>query len=65
MNSALYLLSQHQILGTGNLSQDSAPVYTNIDISPEKAAQSAQRNQSFCVTASDWSQIHQHDLASK
>ena len=35
--------------------QDSAPVYINIDISPEMAAQSAQRNQAFCVTASDWS----------
>ena len=38
-------------------SQDSAPVCINIDISPEMAAQSAQRNQAFCVTASDWSPI--------
>ena len=48
------LLSQRQILGTGNLPQDSAPVCINIDISPEMAAQSSQRNQAFCVTASDW-----------
>ena len=51
------LLSQRQILGTGNISQDSAPVCINIDIFPEMAAQSAQRNQAFCVTASDWSPI--------
>ena len=37
------LLSQWQILGTGNLPQDSAPVCINIDISPEMAAQSAQQ----------------------
>ena len=36
------LLSQQQILGTGNLPQDSALVWNNIDISPEMAAQSAQ-----------------------
>ena len=48
------LLSQRQILGTGNLPQDSAPVCINIDISPEMAAQSTQRNQAFCVTSSDW-----------
>ena len=42
-------------------SQDSAPVCINTDISPEMAAQSAQRSQAFCVTAS----LHQHDLASK
>ena len=30
----------------------------NIDISLEMAAQSVQRNQAFCVTASDWSPIH-------
>ena len=53
----IMLLSQRQILGTGNLPQDSAPVCINIDISPEMAAQSAQRNQAFCVTASDWSPI--------
>ena len=52
-----HLLSQRQILGTGNLSQDSALVCINIDISPEMAAQSAQRNQAFCVTESDWSPI--------
>ena len=51
------ILSQRQILGTGNLPQDSAPVCINIDISPEMAAQSAQRKQAFCVTASDWSPI--------
>ena len=51
------ILSQRQILGTGNLPQDSAPVCINIDISPEMAAQSAQRNHAFCVTASDWSPI--------
>ena len=34
--------SQRQILDTGNLSQDSAPVCINIDISPEMAAQGAQ-----------------------
>ena len=51
------LLSQRQILGTGNLPQDSAPVCINFDISPEMAAQSAQQNQAFCVTASDWPQI--------
>ena len=56
-STSLYLLSQQQILGTGNLPQDSAPVCINIDISPEMAAQSAQRNQAFCVTASDWSPI--------
>ena len=54
MAIALRLLSQWQILGTGNLPQDSAPVCINIDISPEMAAQSAQRNQAFYVTASDW-----------
>ena len=47
------LLSQRQILGTGNLPQDSGPVCINIDISPEMAAQSMQRNHAFCVTASD------------
>ena len=36
------LLSQRQILGTGKIPQDSAPVCINIDISPEMAAQSAQ-----------------------
>ena len=51
------ILSQRQILGTGNLLQDSAPVCIIIDISPEMAAQSAQRNQAFCVTASHWSPI--------
>ena len=51
------VLSKRQILGTGNLPQDSAPVCINIDISPEMAAQSTQRNQAFCVTASDWSPI--------
>ena len=51
------VLSQQQILGTGNLPQDSTPVCINIDISPEMAAQRAQRNQAFCVTASDWSLI--------
>ena len=51
------LPSQRQILGTGNLPQDSAPICINIDIFPEMAAQSAQRNQAFCVTASDWSPI--------
>ena len=57
------LLSQRQILGTGNLPQDSAPVRINIDISPEMTAQRAQRNQAFCVTASDWSQFlaNQHE----
>ena len=39
------------------LPQDSAPVCINIDISPEMAAQSAQQNQAFCVTASDWSTV--------
>ena len=53
----LHLLSQRQILGTGNIPQDSAPVCINIDISPEMAAQSVQRNQAFCVTTSDWSPI--------
>ena len=38
--------SQRQILGRGNLPQDSAPVCINIGI-----------NQAFCVTASDWSPI--------
>ena len=51
------LLSQGQILGTGNLPQDFAPVCINIDISPEMAAQRGKRNQAFCVTASDWSPI--------
>ena len=41
----MHILSQRQILGTGNLPQDSAPVCINIDISPEMAEQSAQRNQ--------------------
>ena len=40
-----------------NLPQDSAPVCIIIDISPEMAAQSVQRNQAFHVTASDWSSI--------
>ena len=56
-NTNLQLLSQRQILGTGNLPQDSAPVCINIDISSEMAAHSAQRNQAFCVTASNWSPI--------
>ena len=51
------LLYQRQILGTGNLPQDSAPVCINIDISLEISAQRVQRNQAFCVTASDWSPI--------
>ena len=34
-----------------------SPVCINIDISPEMAAQSVQRNQAFCVTASDWSPV--------
>ena len=51
------LLSQGQILGTGNLPQDSAPVCINIDIFSEMAAHSVQRSQAFCVTASDWSPI--------
>ena len=38
-------------------SPDSALVCINIDISPKMAAQSAQRNQAFCVTSSDWSPI--------
>ena len=42
---------------TGNLPKDSALVCINIDISPEMAAQSTQRNQAFCVTASHWSPI--------
>ena len=33
------VLSQRQILGTGNLPQDPAPVCINIDISPEMAEQ--------------------------
>ena len=49
--TCLPLLSHRQILGTGNLPQDSAPVC----ILTER-----QRNQAFCVTAADWS--HDHDL---
>ena len=45
--TASTLLSQQQILGTGNLPQDSAPVCINNDISPEMAAQSTQRNKHF------------------
>ena len=41
------LLSQRQILGTGNLPQDSALVCINIDISLEMAAQSAQKKPSI------------------
>ena len=41
-DAVLYLLSQRQILGRGNLPQDSAPICINIDISPEMAAQKAQ-----------------------
>ena len=52
-----HVISQRQILSTGNLPQDSALVCINIDISPEMAAQSVQRNQAFCVTTSDWSPI--------
>ena len=55
--SLFQLLSQRQILGTENLPQDFALVCINIDISPEMAAQSAQRNQAFCITAFDWSPI--------
>ena len=55
--TSVLVLSQRQILSTGNLPQDSAPVCINTDISPEMAAQSVQRNQAFCVTASDWSPI--------
>ena len=51
------LHSQRQILGAGNLPQDSAPVCINIDNSPEMAAHSVQINEAFCDTASDWS-IH-------
>ena len=51
------LLFQRQILGTGNFPHDSAPVCINIDICPEIAAKSVQRNQAFCVTASDWPPI--------
>ena len=54
---SIYILSQRQILDKGNLPQDSAPVCNNIDISQEMAAQSAQRNQAFRVTASDWSPV--------
>ena len=43
--------------GTGNLPQDTALVCINIDISPEMAHKSPQRNQAFCVTTSDWSPI--------
>ena len=43
----LPILSQRQILGTGNLPQDSALVCINIDISPEMAAQSAQQTKHF------------------
>ena len=57
LSATAEILSQQQILGTGNLPQDSAPVCINIDISPEMATQSAQRNQAFCATASDWSPI--------
>ena len=57
IHTSLLVLSQWQILGTGKLPQDSALVCINIDISPEMAAQSAQRNQAFCVTASAWSPI--------
>ena len=57
MLTTYFLLSRRQILGTGNHPQDSAPVCINIDISPEMAAQNAQRNQAFCVTASAWSPI--------
>ena len=59
------LLSQRQILGTGNLPQDSAPVCINIDISPEMAAQSVQRNQTFVSRHRIGPQLHQLDLASK
>ena len=52
MGSPLGLLSHRQILGTGNLPQDSAPVCINID--------GALTKQAFCVTAADWS--HDHDL---
>ena len=55
--SGTIILSQRQILSTGNLPQDSAPVCIIIDISPEMAAHSAQRNQAFRVTASDWAPI--------
>ena len=41
------ILSQRQILCTGNLPQDSAPVCINIDISPEMATQSAQQTKHF------------------
>ena len=41
------LLSQRQILCTGNLPQDSAPVCINIDISPEMTTQSAQQTKHF------------------
>ena len=63
----LNLLSQRQILGTGNLPQDSAPVCINIDISPEMAAQSAQQNQEFCEFCEHLigPQLHQLDLVSK
>ena len=56
-DAVISIHSQRQILGTGNLPKDSVLVSINIDISPKMAAQSPQRNQAFCVTASDWSPI--------
>ena len=41
------VLSQRQILVTGNLPQDSAPVCINIDISPEFAAQMRNETKHF------------------
>ena len=54
------LHSQRQILGAGNLPQDSAPVCINIDNSPEMAAHSAQRNQHFVSLHLIDPQLHQH-----
>ena len=64
-NFGKYVLSQRQILGTGNLPQDSAPVCINIDISPEMAAQSAHQTKHFVSPHLIGPQLHQLDLASK
>ena len=48
----VYLLSRRQILGTGNFPK-TLPRFVLI-------LMERQRNQAFCVTATDWS--HDHDL---
>ena len=65
MLATFSLLSQRQILGTGNPPQDSAPVCINIDISPEMQHRARNETKHFVSPYLIGPQLHQHDLASK